>query len=194
VNISTVLGILAPAIFVISVIPYYMSIFRGETKPSRASYGIWAIMELIWISSYISAGATTTKYFGIAGACSAVVIFILSIKHGMGGFGLFDISCLAMAAITAYVWLTTSNPSLAVYMSTTAVSLGYLPVIRKSYLWPKTENTLSWTLYAMSTVVNVLALTTTELAIILRPLIALVCALTISGLLLFPNIRPTPHN
>lgn len=188
-NISTFFGILASIIFVASVIPYYISIFKGETKPSRAGYGIWAVMEAIWLSSYLAAGATTTKYFGIAGACSAIIIFILSLKRGMGGFGLFDVSCLAMAAITAYVWLTTSNASLAVYMSTAAVSLGYLPVIRKSYLWPKTENTLSWTLYALSAAINVLALTTMDLAIILRPLIALTCAITIAGLLQFPKVR-----
>lgn len=181
------LGQLAGIVAFCSVIPYIISIFKGKTKPSRASYAIWSVVEIVWVTSYIAAGATTTKWTGIVFAISAVLIFILSLKYGMGGLNAFDIPCLILAALAILIWVTTKNPILADYMSTLAIFLGYLPIIKKAYLWPETENTLSWVLYAVATILTVTALTTLQLAIALRPIISLVMALVITGLLLLPR-------
>ncbi|HMS92636.1 MAG TPA: hypothetical protein PJ993_03590 [Candidatus Saccharibacteria bacterium] len=183
------LGQLAGVVAFCSVIPYIVSIFRGKTKPSRSSYAIWSVVEIVWVTSYIAAGATTTKWTGIVFAISAVLIFILSLKYGMGGLNAFDVPCLILAGIAILVWVTTKNPILADYMSTLAVFIGYLPIVKKAYLWPDTENTLSWALYAIATILTVAALTTLQPAISLRPFISMTLAIIITSLLLFPKWR-----
>ena len=57
------LGIAAGLIFAISVVPYIIDIFRGNTKPSRTAYMIWAVIQMITLTSYLASGASTTAFF-----------------------------------------------------------------------------------------------------------------------------------
>lgn len=189
---SALLGQIAGILAVVQAIPYVVSILRGKTRPARASYAIWSVVQIISVVSYIASGATDTKWVPIALTVSAIVIFILSIKRGMGGLAKLDISCLIIAAIAIILWLTTNNPTLAVYASLVASTIAFVPIVKKSYLYPDTENTLSWTLYAVAVLLNVCALTSLNPAIVLPPVVSLVFSGTIAVLLLVPRKRKLP--
>ncbi|TAL14032.1 hypothetical protein EPN95_04380 [Patescibacteria group bacterium] len=188
------LGQLSGILAVIQAVPYIISILMKKTRPARASYAIWSVLQTISAASYLASGATDTKWTPIVLAFSAVIIFSLSIKYGMGGFNKFDITCLSIAAIAIVLWLTTSNPAFAVYASLAASSIAFLPVIKKSFLTPKTENTLSWTLYAVAVLLNVCALTSWNPVIALPPVISLVLSGIIALLLLFQHRIPRKHS
>lgn len=188
------LGQIAGILAVVQAIPYIVSILRGKTKPARASYAIWSVVQVISVVSYIASGATDTKWVPIALTVSAIAIFSLSFKYGMGGLSKLDISCLGIAAIAIVLWVTTNDPALAVYASLVASTIAYIPIVKKSYLLPDTENTLSWTLYAIAVLFNVLALTTLDPVIALTPMISLLFSGTIAVLLLSPRKRKTNRN
>lgn len=164
------IGAIAGIVTIFSIVPYIISIFRGYAKPSRSAYAIWVVVELVTVSSYIASGARTTIWVMLVLASSAFFIFCLSIKYGMGGKSKLDIFCLILALLAITLWVTTKNPTLALYTSITAVMLGYIPVIRKAYYYPKTENTLSWAMVALASVVNLCALTSLEPEIALLPI------------------------
>jgi hypothetical protein len=113
---QTLVGQIAAVIAALQVIPYVWSILKGRTRPSRASYAIWSVVQAIEFISYISAGATTTKWALLVLTINAVIIFGLSLKYGIGGRNKFDVPCLLMAAIAILLWKTTNSPALAVYM------------------------------------------------------------------------------
>ena len=151
------------------------------------SYGIWLAVEIIGISSYIASGATTTKWLPLLATFNSLVIFILSFKYGMGGTSKLDFFSLGLAAVAITLWLRTGSPVLAVYMSVLAGCIGYIPTIRKTYKWPKTENTLSWSMYVVAASLNVCALTTNRLVIVLPTISTLILSSVVAGLLLFPK-------
>lgn len=189
-NLTPVLlGQISGIIAVVQVIPYIISIFWGTTRPSRASYAIWSVIQTVSAVSYIASGATDTKWTPIVLAITALIIFGISLKYGMGGFNKFDIVCLVIATIAILLWVTTSNPALAVYTSLLAGSIAYLPTIKKAYLLPNTENTLSWTLFSIAILLNVFALTTLDPVIALPPIVSLLLSGTVAVLLLFPRNR-----
>jgi hypothetical protein len=105
----------------------------------------------------------------------------------MGGLSKLDIGCLGIAAIAIILWVTTNDPALAVYASLVASTVAYIPIVKKSFLHPDTENTLSWTLYAIAVLLNVCALTTLDPVIALTPIISLAFSGTIAVLLLTPR-------
>lgn len=185
------LGQIAGILAVVQAIPYIIGILRGKTKPARASYAIWSVVQTISAMSYIASGATDTKWVPIVLTVSAIVIFVLSFKYGMGGLSKLDISCLGIAAVAIILWVTTNNPTLAVYASLVASTIAFIPIVKKSYLQPATENTLSWTLYATSVLFNIAALTTLEPVIALPPIVSLLFSGTIAVLLLMPRKRKT---
>lgn len=181
------LGQIAAVVAVLQVIPYVWSILKHHTRPSRTSYGIWAVIQTIGLISYIAAGATTTIWAFSVLTVNAFVIFGLSLKYGMGGRNRFDIPCLLVAGIAIALWVTSDNPALAVYLSTLASFIGYLPTIKKAYLLPNTENTLSWCMYVVSAALNVFALTSLAPAIVLPPLCSFIASVIMASLLIFPR-------
>lgn len=179
------LGQIAGMMAIVQVIPYLVSILRGHTRPERTTYFIWLILEGVTVSSYIAAGARTTIWTGIAYTFTALIIFILSIKRGMGGFSAFDIICFLMAMTGIALWLSTDNAVLTLYFSTFVSFVAYLPTIKKAYFLPGTENTLSWVMTFCTALVNVCALTTLKPSIALPPVVGVFTSGTVAYLLLF---------
>lgn len=180
------IGQIAGVLAVIQVVPYIVSIFRGHTKPERMSYFIWFIVDALTIASYIAIGATTTIWVGLVFVFTGFIIFLLSLKYGMGGFSKLDIFCLFLALIGLLLWATTQNALLAMCFALFAAKVGFLPTIKKAYFFPETENTLSWTMCAGSSILNVFALTTLAPSIAIPPILAAIFNSIVAYLLLFP--------
>lgn len=187
--IGQIAGILA----VLQVVPYLVSIFHGHTKPERMTYFIWFIVDAISIASYIAVGARTTIWVGLVYVMSGLIIFLLSLRYGMGGFSKLDIICLLLAVAGIVVWVTASSALLALCFSTFAAKIGYLPTIKKAYFYPETENTLSWTMTAFTSILNLFALTTLSPIIAIPPLLGAISPLIVAYLLLFPVKHQPPH-
>jgi hypothetical protein len=180
--IGQVAGVLA----IIQVIPYLISIFRGHTKPERMTYFIWFVVDTLSIASYIAVGARTTIWVGLVYVMTGLTIFLLSLRYGMGGFSKLDICCLALALAGAAIWLRTDSALLALCCSTLAAKIGYLPTIKKAYFYPETENTLSWALTAITSTLNIFALTTLAPVISVPVIIGAIGPILVAYLLLFP--------
>lgn len=163
-----ILGITAAILAIVQIIPYVVSILRGKTKPSRSTYVIWTVINVVIALSYISAGATTTVLLRIVAVGTSLLVLALSFKYGMGGLKRLDLVCFAVAGFAIALWLVSKNPVLAVYMSLAASTIGFIPTIRKSVEQPETENMMSWGITTVAALLNVMALTT------LRPEIAIV--------------------
>jgi hypothetical protein len=183
------IGQIAGVIAFLSIWPYVISILKGHTKPSRSAYAIWALVEVVTAVTYIASGARSTIWVILTWAFSAVLIFILSIKYGMGGHSKLDLTCLAIALIAITIWITTKSPIAALYASIIAGKLSYLPIIKKSYLTPETENTLSWGMVVFAAILNLFALTTLRPAISILPISGAIIEGTVFILLILPRQR-----
>jgi hypothetical protein len=155
------------------------------------TYFIWLIVDTLSILSYIAVGARTTIWVGIVYVLTGLTIFLLSFKYGMGGFSKLDTACLLLAAIGMVIWITTDSALLALCFSTFAAKVGYLPTIKKAYFYPETENTLSWTITAMTGTLNIFALTTFSPAIAIPPILGAIFPAMVAYFLLFPMAHKT---
>lgn len=180
---SQLLGQAAAVLALIGIVPYVVSILRHKTKPERASWLIWALVNYSLVFSYHFSGATTTLWLNIAYCATTTMIFLLSLKYGVGGFTRLDIACLIGAAVGLILWWLTDNPVTAVYLNVIVDAIGFLPTIKKAYLYPGTENKLSWNISVAANVCNVLALTTWQFKIALFPIYNLTFNLLVAALL-----------
>lgn len=191
------IGAIAGCIALFQIIPYVVSILRGHTKPERTSYLIWLIVDVVGVLSYIYAGATTTIWTGIVFCLTALLIFILSLKYGVGGFSKFDIGCFLLALVGIGVWIVSKDAILALYFITLVNFIGYLPTIKKVYFLPKTENTLSWTLAALASTLNLFALTSLQPHLIAPIVCSMILQCLIAYLLIFKSrfrhTKKKPH-
>lgn len=183
------IGQIAGLLALVQIIPYVISIIRRRTKPERTSFLIWFIVDLIGIISYISVGASTTIWTGLVFTLTGLLVFILSIKYGVGGFSTFDKVCFLLALVGIAILVGAGNALVALYFTTFVKFMGYLPTIKKAYFLPKTENTLSWTMCASASVLNLFALTTVQPQIVLPILCAALLQASVAYLVLFPKTR-----
>lgn len=187
---TTYIGYIAGLLALTQLIPYLVSIFRGKTKPERATYAIWSTVNIVILLSYIASGATTTIWVAMAYTVSQLLVFGLSFKYGVGGFNKFDIACLLLAFVGIAIWVTTSDPSLALYFCILVKFIGLLPTLVKVYYKPGTESTTAWVMCASASTLNILALTSLAPQISSLPIYALLADGAIAFFVLFPKVRP----
>lgn len=151
VGISTTLVVIAP-------ITYIVSIIKGKTKPHRMTRFILTFVLTLNLVSILAAhgnlGAISLAFVFFL---QAIVIFILSLWHGMGGSSIFDWVCLLIASVGIIGWKLTGNPLLGVYFAIIADFSGFLPAFIKTWKYPHTESHWFYSLGAIGALLTLIA-------------------------------------
>lgn len=158
-------GLVAALVVFMAGVPYIITIFRGETTPNRASTWIWAMLSILMFFSYQDAGAEDTKFVPLIYIIDLVVVAVMSIKYGEGGWNKFDVAC-TLGAITG-IALWRFGAAVALLCFIIADLMGALPTLKKSWLRPKSEDHFAWTLTFVGNSINIFAankFTVTELS------------------------------
>jgi hypothetical protein len=164
------LSIAAAILGAISYIPYIRAILVGETKPHRATFGIWSFIGTVQVISYVAAGARVTVLLPLVYLLGEMIVFVLSFKRGVGGTSKLDLFCLGGAVVGIAGWIITDNPEVALYLGIFASLCGFIPTVKKTYLLPHTENALSWGMAAVAASMNLLAVPRLEFYLISYPI------------------------
>ena len=108
--ISTVLAVYC-------VIPYVVSIVRGQTKPHQFTWLIFTIMNGIVMTSQFLAGARASVIISVIFFVSSGLEFVLSLKYGVRDSSKYDRMLLGAALLTIVLWLLTRNNALAIWLT-----------------------------------------------------------------------------
>lgn len=188
-NWHTIIGIIAGFFSFMGFVPYLITLFQGKTQPNRASWWIWGTLGLILGVSYYSSGARDTMWVPAIYAICQMLIAILSLKYGKGGWNRFDRACLSAAGISLFLWWYFNSPLIAIFINLAIDSLGALPTLKKSYYEPETEDLLSWALFFTANTLNLFAVEHWSAELLAYPLYLFCLSGTIVTLLLRPKIR-----
>jgi hypothetical protein len=150
--------VIAGALSLCGFVPYWWAIWQGKTQPNRATWWIWTIVGIAIALSYRAAGASSTMWVPITYAIGPFCTTLLAIKFGEGGWTRLDRTCLLGAAIGLILWGVYRSPHLTLSINIAIDFLGALPTIRKSVRDPYSEDLLSWILFGLGSIVNLLAI------------------------------------
>lgn len=137
----------------IAVGVYVKSIFKGTTKPHRMTYFLLSIICGLAFASLLAADDTSGVWLAGISFIEVFILFILSLKWGMGGKDPFDVACLALCAMGIAAWLLLGDPLVGLIAAVVADFLAVLPSVRKMWLHPHTE---IWSSYCMGAVAGLL--------------------------------------
>lgn len=166
---SAILPILAVVLALAGYVPYIIAVVRGRTRPNRASWWIFALAAGAGAVSSWAAGARGTVGVPATFAVCCVVVGILAIRRGEGGFGRLDVSCLAVAVAALLVWWATGEPLLATAMLAVADLAGTVPTVAKAWRDPAREHGGSWIVWMCANLCNLAQVRTPNLADLLYP-------------------------
>jgi hypothetical protein len=108
------------------------------------------LLSLLFVGTLIAQHDRNGIYIAVAQLLGSIVILLLSLKKGMGGWETTDKIVLAMTLFSLLIWKTTNNPLLGLIMSMVTDFIGVIPTFIKTWKWPETEE---WKFY-MSDVVS----------------------------------------
>ncbi|HUD07312.1 MAG TPA: hypothetical protein VMR34_05500 [Candidatus Saccharimonadales bacterium] len=139
-----IIGIIGGIIYILGDIPYILDTVKGKTKPHRISWLLFLTLNLIYLANQWSLGARSSLYLVVSWILITLVVFLLSIKKGVGGFAKLDILCLSGAIIGLLLWWILKTPLVSLYCNLLVSTLSYIPTVKKGYFKPNTETHLSW--------------------------------------------------
>ena len=154
---STILIATSTLITVVSYVVFIRSILAGQAKPHRTTRFLVMLVNIIQTASLIFTGNTVAVWLAGTFAFSNIIIFVLSIKYGLGGWAKLDIVCLVIALLSIVIWKITYNPGIALLFAIAADVTGFIPTIIKSYKRPETEVWLFFGIDAVAATFNLLA-------------------------------------
>jgi len=182
IAVSSLLALISPLI-------YAMAILKGEAKPHRTTRLVLLIITSLSTASLFVQGSGVAVWLAGVSMLQSILIFALSIKHGMGGWSKMNLTCLAIATIGIILWQITKNPTLALYASIAADLTGMIPAIIRTYRLPDTEvwsfflldvfaglfslfATAKWSVQEISYPVYILTINFVMVILIIRPKLA----------------------
>jgi hypothetical protein len=161
-----VAGIFSLAAF----IPYILSTIRAETKPNRATWLIWTLVGALLAASYYASGARHTIWVPISYVVGPLVIALISLKYGVGGWTPFDRGCLLAAGASLLPWWIFNSPLVALCLNLAIDFFGALPTIRKAYHSPESEDLTAWILFLLGNTLNLAAIERWQFSLFIYPI------------------------
>jgi hypothetical protein len=126
---------------------YIRDTIRGETKPNRVSWSMWALAPLIGTGAALSSGAdmwATARIF-LAGFLP-LLVFLASLRNPQSYWKLttFDLLCGALSIVALLFWGLADSPRMAILLAACADGLAALPTVRKAWRYPETETGVTY--------------------------------------------------
>ncbi|MBI1309538.1 MAG: hypothetical protein GC129_06825 [Proteobacteria bacterium] len=144
---------LAAFINLIGGVSYVVETYRGNTKPNRVSWFLWALAPMVAVAAQLASGiGWSTLIVFMTGFCP-LLVFIASFTnpHAYWQLTWLDYACGILSLVGLILWAITKDPVLAVVFSILSDGLAALPTILKSYTNPETEDANAFIFAAIGT-------------------------------------------
>ena len=166
---ALIFGAAALIINFIGYVPYIKGIFEGTVKPQRITWGIWSILTLVaFINQMLNGGGYSSLFFGSTTAL-VMVVFVLSLRKGVGGASAFDRLVLVTSALLFAYWAMSRDTYYSTLIAVAIDGVGALPTVLKAYKSPETEVYLQWMLAAVAGLLSMAAVPTVSLILVVYP-------------------------
>ena len=164
-----VLAVISVILFLIAAPPYIIDTLHGTTRPERASWFIFLVLNLTAFVANITLGASWSLVFLGLDTMGSLIVFSMSLKYGVGGWTRLDRAALAIAAIGVAVSFIAREPVIALIGVILADAAGTVPTIFKTFAEPGSETTISWLLTGTGAVCGLLSVGKFDVPLLLYP-------------------------
>lgn len=149
------IAIIAAILAIIGNVPYLTDVIKGRAKPHPYTWLVWTIVSCVVFFGQLAKGAGVGAIPTAASEIFTVIIFLFSLKYGFKGVTKTDTLFLLLAITGLIPWLLTNDPTWSVIIAVVIDLIGFIPTLRKTWNFPKTETPL---LYGMNVARHILML------------------------------------
>lgn len=149
--------------------PYIVNTIRGNTQPERMTWFVFSALGVIAFASQLLLGASWSLVFSGLDTAASIVIFVLSLWYGVGGYTKLDTTALIVAAVGVAIALLVKQPLISLSGVILADGSGTILTIRKAFIHPESETTISWLLTGTAALFGLLAVGKLTINLLLYP-------------------------
>lgn len=164
-----IIGLSGGLLALLSNVPYVINTLKHKTKPHRVTWGIFFLLNIIFLGNHFAAGATSSLWLVIAFTISTFTIFALSFRYGVGGENKFDKLIIAGALIGVVIWQLLDAPIASIVANISVSVIAGLPTLKKAYKSPASETKIKWLVGSCAGLLTVLSVGELDLALLLLP-------------------------
>jgi hypothetical protein len=149
-GLAVTFGIVPFWTYALSILEWHKT--GNGTQPTKVTLLIWATLDVfIFVSYLITNGWNIMTYMLLSYVIGAVSITYLAIKYGSWGVNKKErresFTVLAGAIIGTIAWVIFQSASIGHYLFIVTLLISVLPLIKKIYRQPHTEDLKSWFLW-----------------------------------------------
>src|SRR3989344_6026188 len=139
---------------------YVIATLRGNTKPNRVSWFLWAAIPFIAFSAELSLGVGLQSLMTFMVGFGPLMVFTASFVNRRSVWKLtrFDFICGGLSVLGLLLWLLIEQGNIAIAFSIVADILAAVPTIVKSYKAPETESSQVFLFAAISAGITMLTI------------------------------------
>ena len=150
-------GVLSGILALCAAVPYILAIYQGKVRPHRFTWLIWLLTKSLILLAQYDEEARWSLTLSIAGVVVATIVFLLSIKRGVGGTSTSDRAALALSVVSLAIWFVTQEALYGLFFAIAADAIGTILTVKKTYRLRGTESALVWGMAAMASFLSILA-------------------------------------
>lgn len=141
------LVLLGFAVNVFGALSYVKDTLRGETKPNRVTWLLWAVAPIIATAAALADGVSWAVLPVFAAGFGPLLVFLASFvnKNSYWKLGAFDYLCGVCSVLALVLWWITKDPQIAIIFAIASDGLAALPTLVKSWTHPDSESGIAYT-------------------------------------------------
>lgn len=190
-GLAPLFGVSSAIVELVGLAPYIRDIFLKKTKPERATWWIWLVLNIIAFSAQLAAGATWSLFMTGGQILAVGLIAALSLNYGYGKFQKRDAISLLIALFGVVLWKFTNQPLLALLIVIGVDAIGYYLLVTKTWEAPHTETLITWVIAVFSSILGVLSVGGLEFTRLLYPAYIFLGDLFITFIIIYRRPRVT---
>jgi uncharacterized protein with PQ loop repeat len=160
------IGIIAGVLALVGYIPYIYSIFKGVTKPNRATWIIWTVVGGLLAFSYLEEGDSNAIWLPLGYFIGPLFVAILSIWYGYSEWNRLDKICLGIALCSIVPWILSDDATITLLVNVLIDAAGAIPTLVKTYREPETEDLTAWAIFFIANTLQLFAISTLHISIV----------------------------
>lgn len=149
-DMHTGLSILSGVLILIAFPLYVRACQRGETKPVKATWLVFASLDSIALAGMMVENTVNGQI--LASVLVGWGSFYLACRYGISGWSLNERLCLAGAGAAPVLWWWFGAAEVGIVISMLVMVLGCLPMLIETIKDPSKEDPNAWCVYGMSCV------------------------------------------
>ena len=181
------ISILSGAVFLLGFFPYLRTILQGKTRPAKATWTLWAIIDIITLLG-MQAEKSLNGHI-IAATFGAALVALLSLRYGQRGWTRVDLACMSGAIMAILAWIIWDSPVSGILFCQIVNAIGAVPTFQSILRNPENEDPLSWRIFWISGLLAISAMPQWSLEDSLQPLTFFSISTLNLTLFLYPKYR-----